>query len=48
MAHVMKMTRWAVGHMFKHYERAKDEKGEYYPWSWTQRKICTNYQLKKP
>jgi hypothetical protein len=29
MAHVMKMTRGAVGHMFKHYERAKDEKGEY-------------------
>nr|CDL66204.1 unnamed protein product [uncultured bacterium] len=29
MAHVMKMTRGAVGHMCKHYERAKDEKGEY-------------------
>lgn len=29
MAHVMKMTRGAVGHMSKHYERAKDEKGEY-------------------
>lgn len=29
MAHAMKMTRGACGHMFKHYERAKDEKGEY-------------------
>lgn len=29
MAHVMKMTRGAVGHMCKHYERATDEKGEY-------------------
>lgn len=29
MAHVMKMTKGAVGHMFKHYERGKDEKGEY-------------------
>lgn len=29
MAHVMKMTRGTVGHMFKHYERAKNEKGEY-------------------
>lgn len=28
MAHCMKMTKGAVGHMFKHYERAK-EKGEY-------------------
>lgn len=29
MAHVMKMTKGAVGHMTKHYERAKDENGEY-------------------
>lgn len=29
MAHVMKMTKGACGHMFKHYERDKDEKGEY-------------------
>lgn len=29
VAHVAKYTRGAVGHMFKHYERAKDEKGEY-------------------
>lgn len=29
MAHVMKMTKAACGHMFKHYERAKDENGEY-------------------
>lgn len=29
MAHVEKYTIGAVGHMFKHYERAKDDKGEY-------------------
>lgn len=29
MAHAMKYTRAACGHMFKHYERAKDENGEY-------------------
>ena len=29
MAHMMKMTRGAVGHMCRHYERAKDETGEY-------------------
>jgi len=29
MAHVAKYTRAVCGHMFKHYERAKDEKGEY-------------------
>lgn len=29
MAHNMKFTRAACGHMFKHYERAKDENGEY-------------------
>lgn len=29
MAHVMKMTKAACGHMFKHYERAKDKNGEY-------------------
>jgi hypothetical protein len=29
MAHVEKYTRGALGHMLKHYERAKDEKGEY-------------------
>lgn len=29
MAHVMKFTKAACGHMFKHYERAKDKEGEY-------------------
>ena len=29
MAHCMKLTRAGCGHMFKHYERAKDENGEY-------------------
>lgn len=29
MAHVAKFTKAASGHMFKHYERAKDENGEY-------------------
>lgn len=29
MAHVAKHTRAASGHLFKHYERAKDENGEY-------------------
>lgn len=29
MAHVMKMTKSAVGHMFAHYERARNERGEY-------------------
>lgn len=29
MAHVMKHTKAASGHMFKHYERAQDENGEY-------------------
>lgn len=29
MAHMMKMTKAASGHMFLHYERAKDGKGEY-------------------
>lgn len=29
MAHVAKMNRAACGHMFKHYERARDESGEY-------------------
>lgn len=29
MAHVDKFTRSAVGHLTKHYERAKDENGEY-------------------
>lgn len=29
MAHVAKMSRAACGHMFKHYERAMDDKGEY-------------------
>lgn len=29
MAHVMKMTKGACGHMLKHYERAKDEDGNY-------------------
>lgn len=29
MAHCMKLTRAGCGHMFKHYERSKDEKGEY-------------------
>lgn len=29
MAHCMKFTRAACGHMFKHFERAKDENGEY-------------------
>ena len=29
MAHVMKHTKAACGHMFKHYERAQDENGEY-------------------
>lgn len=33
MAHMMKMTKAAVGHMFKHYERAKDENGEYIKFS---------------
>jgi len=29
MAHCAKYTRAACGHMFKHYERAKDESGQY-------------------
>lgn len=29
MAHAMKMTKGACGHMFKHYERAKDKDGNY-------------------
>jgi len=29
MAHCKKFTRAACGHIFKHYERAKDENGEY-------------------
>lgn len=29
MAHVKKFTKAATGHMFAHFERAKDEKGEY-------------------
>ena len=29
MAHLAKYTRGAVGHLTKHYERAKDENGEY-------------------
>jgi hypothetical protein len=29
MAHAMKHTKAACGHMFKHYERAQDENGEY-------------------
>lgn len=29
LAHAMKHTRAACGHMFKHYERAQDENGEY-------------------
>lgn len=29
LAHVMKHTKAACGHMFKHYERAQDENGEY-------------------
>jgi len=29
MAHAMKMTKGACGHMFKHYERGKDDNGEY-------------------
>lgn len=29
LAHMMKMTRGASGHMFLHYERAKNDKGEY-------------------
>lgn len=29
MAHVRKFTKAACGHMFAHYERAKDESGEY-------------------
>lgn len=29
MAHVAKYNKGALGHMFKHYERATDEKGEY-------------------
>jgi regulator of replication initiation timing len=29
MAHVQKFTKAAAGHMFKHFERAKNEKGEY-------------------
>jgi hypothetical protein len=33
MAHCKKFTRAACGHMFKHYERAKDENGEYIKFS---------------
>ena len=33
MAHVAKYTRGAVGHLFKHFERAKDEKGDYIKFS---------------
>lgn len=29
MAHLQKYTKGASGHMFKHYERAKDDKGQY-------------------
>jgi plasmid recombination enzyme len=29
MAHVMKLTKGALGHMLKHYERAKDQEGNY-------------------
>jgi hypothetical protein len=29
MAHVQKFTKTAAGHMFKHFERAKNEQGEY-------------------
>lgn len=29
MAHFAKYTAAAAGHLSKHYERAKDEKGEY-------------------
>jgi regulator of replication initiation timing len=29
MAHVQKFTKAAAGHMFKHFERAKNEQGEY-------------------
>ena len=29
MAHVKKFTKAATGHMFAHFERAKDEKSEY-------------------
>lgn len=33
MAHAMKMTKAACGHMFKHYERAKDKDGNYIKFS---------------
>ena len=29
MAHVAKYSKGALGHMFAHYERAKDKDGEY-------------------
>lgn len=44
MAHMMKMTRAAVGHMFKHYERAKDEKGEYLKFGNQEIDISKTYQ----
>lgn len=33
MAHAMKMTKASCGHMFKHYERAKDKDGNYIKFS---------------
>lgn len=33
MAHAMKMTKAACGHMFKHFERAKDKDGNYIKFS---------------
>ncbi len=29
MAHAMKHTKTACGHMFKHHEKAQDKNGEY-------------------
>lgn len=48
MAHVMKLTRAAIGHMFKHYERAKDENGDYVKFGNTEidtKKSESNYNL---
>lgn len=33
MAHVAKYTRGAIGHLFKHFERARDENGNYIKFS---------------
>lgn len=48
MAHVAKYTRGAMGHLMKHYERAKDENGEYVRFgnqSIDLDRTCLNYNL---